>query len=128
MMVLLLGLAYATITLDNPLRVGTESAITVVDDLSRPVVGAPVRATYRLGLGDEREVAVGLTDARGMVYWTPTVGGPVALRAREHRETAHIERASAPTTEAVMLSLFTTLILAITLLSLWPDRRREASR
>jgi hypothetical protein len=67
----------------TPPTPGVETTVTVVDDLSRPVVGATVRATWRPGLAGEHSVAVGLTDARGQVPWTPKQAGTVVISARD---------------------------------------------
>jgi len=123
MIALLALVALANPKLDPPPVVGQESGITLVDDLSRPVVGAPVRATVRQGLPREREVAVGLTDARGTAWWKPTVAGPTAIRIRDRSAIVHVQAEAAPTTTLVLLAGFGLFLIALLGYGAWPDRR-----
>jgi len=82
---------------------GRETTVTVVDDLSHPIVGATVRATWRTGLEGERDVAVGLTDARGQVPWTPDQNGTVLLAVRDVNEVVQVGPLSPGPTEIILM-------------------------
>lgn len=99
-------------------------AIDVIDDLSRPVSGATVRAIRRPGLPGERDLAVGLTDARGRVYWTPKRPGTQILRAREHELIVHVRPDTPSPTPIVLLSSSGLVGLGLLVWGLWPRRRR----
>src|SRR5690606_23043937 len=79
----LASLAWASITIEDPPRPGEETVVVVTDDAGRPRAGETVRVIHRPGLGGEREVAVGITDARGRVRWTPQMDGVTIVRAGE---------------------------------------------
>src|SRR5690606_11937455 len=64
-----------------PPRAGQETTLTLTDLRERPVAGATVQVVYREGLGGERQRAVGITDSRGRVRWTPELSGVVEIRA-----------------------------------------------
>jgi hypothetical protein len=117
-------LASANPSVDPAPRVGLESEVRLVDDLTRPVVGAPVRATTRVGLPGEREVAVGLTDGSGSAWWTPADAGPARLRVRDRELVVRVERAGPPTTAAVMLGGLLALALALLAAGAIASRRR----
>lgn len=120
---LLSHLACAEILIEAEPVAGKTIAIDVVDDLSRPVSGATVRAIRRPGLPGERDLAVGLTDARGRVYWTPKEPGTQVLRAREHERIVHVEAVSPPLTPLLLLGTSGLLGLGLLLWGLWPARR-----
>jgi len=124
MIALLATLAFADIVVESPPVAGQEVTITVVDDVSMPVPQATVRAIHRPGLPGERDLAVGLTDARGRVYWTPSDGGPMLLRARDEEAVVHVDYAQAPTTSLVLLLGSAGLGLGLLLWGLWPARSR----
>ncbi|TVQ92766.1 MAG: hypothetical protein EA397_06310 [Deltaproteobacteria bacterium] len=124
MILLLATLASASILIEEPATVGEEVEITVLDDLSRPIVGAPVRVAHRVGLTGERELALGLTDARGQVYWTPTQGGRTQVRARELSTTVRVHDKTPPAPTLVLLGLTALTGLVLGLLALRPPRRR----
>lgn len=117
-------LAHGEILVDGAPQVDSEVTVTVVDDLSRPISGATVRAVHRQGLYGEQDLAVGLTDARGRVYWTPEQGGPVVLRSREQERIVHVARDAAPASTLVLLGLLTALGIGAGLVGFWPGRRR----
>ena len=124
MILLLATLASASILVEEPATLGEEVEITVLDDLSRPVVGAPVRVVHRAGLAGERELAIGLTDARGQVYWTPTYDGRTQVRARELSTTVRVHAKALPAPTLVLLGLSALTALVLGLLALRPPRRR----
>lgn len=122
MIALLWLIASAEPTVDPPPVVGQESGITLLDDLSRPVVGAQVRATVRRGLPGERELAVGLTDARGTAWWKPSSPGPTAIRVRDRSTIVHVHDPASPTTSLVLLGGLVALLLALLGYGAWPSR------
>lgn len=129
MIVLLLAqLASAEIVVEPAPVTGREVVIHVIDDLSRPVPGATVRAVSRAGLPGEREVAVGLTDPRGRVYWTPSKGGPHTVRAGRQEAIVHVERASLPLTSLLVLIGAMLAGLGALVVGLWPSRWTAAER
>ena len=99
---------------------GQELTIVVLDDISQPVPQATVHAIQRPGLPGERDVAAGLTDARGRIYWTPSEGGPLLLRAREDQLVVHVAHEEAPTMTLLLLSASAALGLLLLLVGLWP--------
>lgn len=105
---LLASMAWATITIEAPPRPGEETVILVTDDAGRPRAGETVRVIHRPGLGGERELAVGITDARGRVRWTPQMDGVTVVRAGEERLSVRVTPAETPlgtVTLLVVLSL-----------------------
>jgi len=104
----LASLAWASITIEDPPRPGEETVVVVTDDAGRPRAGETVRVIHRPGLGGEREVAVGITDARGRVRWTPQMDGVTVVRAGEERLSVRVTPAETPlgtVTLLVVLSL-----------------------
>lgn len=124
-MIALLALAaLANPTVDPPPRVGVESEVRLVDDLSRPVVGAPVRAVTRIGLPGERELAIGLTDGSGAVWWSPAEPGPTRVRVRDRELIVRVEGGGPPATAAVMLGGLLAFALAMIVAGAISARRR----
>ena len=123
---LLASLAFAEIVVEPPPAAGVETAVTVLDDLSRPISGATVRAVARPGLDGERDLAVGLTDNRGRVYWTPGRGGPYLLQVRTETKRVHVAYDGADNESMVLLIALGIIGLLASVIGLWP-RRRESS-
>ena len=125
MILLLASLSWATIEVEEPVTAGQEVAITVVNDLSQPRPGLTVRAIYRRDLATEQDMAVGLTDARGRVYWTPKRGGPVTLRAKSEEQLVQVGYAWPDATSYVLGIPAFILGFAMLGLGLWGGRRRS---
>jgi hypothetical protein len=125
MILLLATLCQAAVLIEPEPVVGQESTITVLDDLSRPISGATVRAVHRADLPGERDLAVGLTDARGRVYWTPSTPGLTRLRARDDEQPV-IVTGPVPVAPAVLLAFAALLALGAAVVGLWPRQRPEA--
>lgn len=85
MIVLLTTLAHASIELGAAPTVGDEIVVSVVDGQGRPARGETVRVIHRPGLPTEEERAIGISDARGRVTWTPDRPGRFALFAGDQR-------------------------------------------
>lgn len=125
MILLLAWLAHAEILVGSDPLVGEEVEITVLDDLSRPLSGTPVRVVHRVGLAGERELAVGLTDSRGNVYWKPGQPGRALIRARTQEHTVHVRAETPPTNTFILLGGATLLGLALLGIAARPPRRRS---
>jgi len=65
----------------GPLRVGQATAISVCDAGGNPFVGAAMRVTFRPGSKVEAPVDLGVTDAEGILAWTPQMAGIVRIEA-----------------------------------------------
>ncbi|MEM6926003.1 MAG: hypothetical protein AAF602_03665 [Myxococcota bacterium] len=87
LLLLVWGPAWAGITLETPPVVGQEVVIAVTDAFGDPRSGETVRVHHGPGLAAERELAVGITDGRGRIRWTPSVAGVAELQvgADPHR-------------------------------------------
>jgi hypothetical protein len=101
-----IGVASAAVTLDEaPAREGTESVLLVTDEAGDPRSGETVRVVHRPGLAGEKELAVGITDGRGRVRWTPEASGITRIRAGEEIEVIRVATVGLPTTPIVVLGL-----------------------
>lgn len=104
-----IGVASAAVTLDaEPARQGTEAVVLVTDEIGDPRSGETVRVVHRPGLAGEKELAVGITDGRGRVRWTPEASGITNLRAGDQVQVIRVAPAQPPTTTAVVLGLLAT--------------------
>lgn len=75
--------ALAEVTLEASPVAGVEVVVDVTEASGDPASGETVRVVHRPGLAGSRELAIGITDGRGRVRWTPAEGGVVRLRAGE---------------------------------------------
>jgi len=89
-LVLFAGLASATVTFTPVPIVGQATVVEVLDADQHPRSGETVRVLHRPGLAGEEEQAIGITDGRGRVSWTPSSPGVAVVRAGEEREAVHI--------------------------------------
>lgn len=80
-MIALLSVAFAEITLEVPPVTGVETVVVVQDVRGEPRGGQTVRVIHRPGLAAEQELAVGITDGRGRIRWTPSATGVAWIRA-----------------------------------------------
>jgi len=97
--------AGATIALDRPPAVGQETIIAVEDDAGLGRGGETVRVVHRPGLSGERELAIGITDGRGRVRWTPTTPGIARLRAGEEPLIIRVDHRERPLGIPLLLAL-----------------------
>ncbi len=102
---LLCGLAAAELSTEVPPTLGNETVVVVLDDEGRPRAGETVRVVHRPGMAGELEVAIGITDGRGRVRWTPDLPGIAVIRADEETKKFHVARASIPTGTLTLLLL-----------------------
>lgn len=106
MIALLLALvASATIEIETPPTPGEETIVRVLAQDGRPRAGETVRVVHRPGLAGQRELAIGITDARGRVRWTPAEAGVAVVRAGEERLPVRIAPPEAPRDTLVLLGL-----------------------
>ncbi len=93
------------LTFEPPPEVGAESVITVTDDLGRIQPGATVQVLHRPELDGERQIAIGITDSRGRVRWTPELAGVARVRAGDIAEPVVVGRPGPPPTAVTLLAL-----------------------
>ena len=80
-MIALVAAAWAHVEFETPPVEGEETVIVVQDDLGDPRSGQTVRVVHRPGLSGEQELAIGISDGRGRVRWTPRSAGVAWVRA-----------------------------------------------
>ncbi|MCB9686937.1 MAG: hypothetical protein H6735_18000 [Alphaproteobacteria bacterium] len=110
-MIAWMSYAFASVTLDAAPVQGTEVVIEVRDDLGDPDSGETVRVVHRPGLAGTRELAIGITDGRGRVRWTPAEGGVARVRAGDQVLDLRIEPEHRP-------DLTLSVLVALSLLGL----------
>lgn len=118
--------ALAGVELETIPRVGDETAVTLTDDLMRPQAGVTVRVIHRPSLDNSRELAIGITDSRGRVYWTPDQSGVAQIAAGDHRLPITISWKQPPPTTVTLLALLLVggLVALVWGLLRGPTRRR----
>ncbi|MEQ1504121.1 MAG: hypothetical protein ABMB14_17895 [Myxococcota bacterium] len=97
--------AWAGIALETPPIRGGETVVVVQDDAGDARSGETVRVIHRPGLAGEKELAIGITDGRGRVRWTPEVDGVARIRAGEATTVVRVEPDEAPIASVVVLAL-----------------------
>ncbi|MBX2800924.1 MAG: hypothetical protein KTR31_24805 [Myxococcales bacterium] len=98
-------LAMAGITFESPPLHGAPTVVVVADDDGRPRAGETVRVVHRPGLSGEQEQAIGITDGRGRVRWTPAVPGRAEVRAGQEPLEVRVAWARAPLGTVLLLVL-----------------------
>jgi hypothetical protein len=107
--------------------VGEPVRLTITDDADHPLPGQTVRVVHRPGLALEREQAIGITDARGQVEWTPAAAGLARLRAGDRVQPVQV---AAPFPIPTASAAFVLLVLGLGALGWglraggWPGGRR----
>ncbi len=104
-MIWLLAAARAGISLDADPVVGSEVEIAVTDEFGDPRTGETVRVHHGPGLASERELAVGITDGRGRIRWTPSVPGVAELLVGTEPLRVRVTPREPPITSALMTAL-----------------------
>ena len=99
------AVALATISLEAPPKVGQQTVVAVIDDDGDPRAGETVRVIHRPGLVAERELAIGITDGRGRVRWTPQLPGIATIRAGDEPLAIRISQSTPPASVPVILGL-----------------------
>lgn len=99
------GVAWASVEIEPPPAVGQESIVRVVDDTNEARPGRTVRVVHRPGLAGEREVAIGITDGRGRVRWSPVDVGVAVIRVDDATRAVRISRAEPPLDAITLLGL-----------------------
>jgi hypothetical protein len=90
---------------------GTETAITLTDADGQPASGETVRVVHRPGLAGEQELAVGITDGRGRVKWTPSQPGVTRIRAGDQVLLVRVAPAAVGASTPVSLGLLAAIAL-----------------
>jgi hypothetical protein len=126
MILMLWSVALGGISFESSPRVGQE-VIIVVDRDGVPGRGETVRVVHRPGTAHERERAIGISDGRGRVSWTPEEGGVAEVRAGEELRGLHVAYAGIPTGTATALALLALASLGLALSGLL-KRARVPSR
>lgn len=103
--------ALAGLDLDGTPALEQAITATLTEEDGSAVVGKTVRVIYRPGLTDSSEVAVGITDARGQVAWTPDQPGTAVLVAEDISLPVAIPWPHAPAGTTVILVLILLLAL-----------------
>lgn len=102
---LLTQLASAEVAMEIPPMVGSETVVLVRNDEGRPSAGETVRVVHRPGMAGELEIAIGITDGRGRVRWTPEVPGLAIVRADDETQQIQVARDDLPTGTLTLLVL-----------------------
>jgi hypothetical protein len=98
------AVAAADVGFEAPPRAGAETVIAVSRD-GEPGAGETVRVVVRPGLAGSREIAVGITDGRGRVKWTPDAPGLTEVRAGDESVAVLVAGDGPPATTAGLLAL-----------------------
>ncbi|MEN0067658.1 MAG: hypothetical protein AAGA48_36345 [Myxococcota bacterium] len=123
-MIWLLATASASITLEAPPQVGDEVVITVTDPFGEPRSGETVRVFHGPELTTEREVAIGITDGRGRIRWTPSTPGVAELQVGEEPLRIRVAPAEAPLTVMFLVAVLMVAGFGATGVALLPRRAR----
>ena len=91
---------------------GEPTVLAVTNDSGTPIQGETARVVYREGLAASEEVAVGITDNRGQVSWTPERGGTAIIFAGDRQRRVAIRYDRVPMDTAGTLGLVFGLCLA----------------
>jgi hypothetical protein len=116
--------ASAGIVLEQEATVGVEVVVEVTDAEGHPRPGETVRVLHRPGLTGEREFAIGITDGRGKVRWTPELPGVADLGAGDEHLDLSVARVDAPTASWTLLGLLALAGVAALGFGLLGERRR----
>ena len=127
-MIWLVSLAHAGITLaPSALRVGEDVVITTTNEFGEPRSGETARVIFAPDLAAARERAIGITDGRGRIRWTPDEPGVHELRIGD--EALRVRAAPDPTDGPTARLLVMLVGLAATValyVGLVPPSRRLA--
>jgi len=102
-----LATAEASVSLEAPPKVGQATVVLVQGDGDRPRSGETVRVVHRPGLAGAEEQAIGITDGRGRVRWTPSAPGVATVRAGDETHAVHVAPASPRVDTWLLLGLLT---------------------
>lgn len=101
--------AGAAVEIETAPSEGAETVLVVTDRAGEPLAGATVRALYRPGLPGEREQAIGITDGRGRIAWTPSASGIARVQAADQRHAVRVAPRGVPEGTAGLLVAVLTL-------------------
>jgi hypothetical protein len=75
---------------------GEETVVVATRADDEPLAGATVRVFYRPDLLGEHEQAIGITDGRGRIAWTPSDAGIARLQAADQVQALQVAPRSPP--------------------------------
>lgn len=104
-LLLWLATARAEVRPETPPEVGVETVLAVLDAEGQGRPGQTVRVVHRPGLAGEKELAIGITDGRGRVRWTPEQPGVARLRAGDETLELAVRGGGAPAPTLVLLGV-----------------------
>ena len=105
---------------------GIETTISVRDADGEADPGETVQVLHRPGLDGERQVAIGITDSRGRVTWTPAISGVAVVRAGTDTQPVAIRWSETPPTTAILLALLACSAMGALGYGVLPRRARRA--
>ena len=121
-------LCWAGVEITPPPAVGTESVIVVTGPDDQVQVGKTVTVVHRPELSGEHELAIGITDGRGRVRWTPESGGVAELRAGKETLPVTVAWSETPLSTGILLVLLGIAGLGALGYGLASSGRRAPSR
>ncbi len=121
---LLTGLSAATVSLETEASVEVETVVVVTRADGAPMGGATVRVYYRPDLVGQREQAIGITDARGRIAWTPTHSGIARIQAADQARSLRVAPRGAPEGTLGLLITVAAMSLLLAGYGAWRPRAR----
>lgn len=119
-----LSMAWGGVTITPAPQIDVETVVTVLDAEESPRVGRTVSVIHRPGLDGQQELAIGITDARGRVRWTPEIAGVATLHVDDQELDLTVAWPQIPTNTATLLTLLGFAGTAAMLFGLFRRRRR----
>ncbi len=99
------------VVVEPPAQIGVESEIRVEDEDGLPRPGRTVRVTYRVGLSNAEDRAIGITDGLGRVRWTPEMAGAAEVSIDGERQPLSIAWGAPPASVlAILVVLLATIV------------------
>ena len=93
------------ISVSAPPQPSAEIEVTYTDERGKPAVGATISVVHRPGLDGEQQLAIGITDSRGRVRWTPDQSGVANIRANDDELAVQVAWPNPPSQTALLLAL-----------------------
>lgn len=111
--------AWGAVAVESPPVQGRETVIIVTRLDGEPLAGATVRVFHRPDLVGEREQAIGITDGRGRIAWTPADPGIARLQAADQEHALRVRPRGAPEGTVGLLIAVATLGALLTGYGAW---------
>jgi hypothetical protein len=106
---LLAGASLAAVTFEVPPVQAVETVVIATRTDGEPLAGATVRVVYRPGLAGEHEQAIGITDGRGRITWTPSDAGIAVVKAADQEQPLRVAPGGVPEGTAGLVIATVTL-------------------